>query len=274
MNKGATLQFIVECQRHWAESRKVAVNAKGRVSHLDDNLFAPLHAETRAEFEAGDGDEFGTADEPGKMYSLYSSSALACNVFDYWRKRPMFPLLKACGIETTASELGFEQKFPTGVGSKPANLDVFITSSGADCLPIAIESKFSEPFQSGERDFLKPSYFSKSAVWDKLPICRGIAKSLTASERFKFLKAAQLLKHTLALTREFGKRQFVLLYLWYDVNGSDAARQHRAEVQEFGNLLGDEVLFQSDTYQNVFDRLSPLISGTEYEAYLRSRYFS
>ena len=78
--------------------------------------------------------------------------------------------------------------------------------------------------------------------------CR-LAESLRAKERFSF-KAGQLLKHTLGLTSAFGKKRFVLLYLWYDVKGSDAARQHRVEVQEFGNLLGNEVLFRTDTYQN------------------------
>lgn len=273
MNKSATLQFIVERQRNWAEAQGLAVKANGRVSRLEDNLFAPLHVETRAEFEAGDGDEFGTVDDVGKMYSLYSSSALACNVFDYWRQRSLLPLLQAGGIDNGGNDLKFEQKFPTGVGTRCANLDVLITGPGADCLSIAVESKFTEPFQSGKRDCLKPSYFDKSNTWDELPVCRGIAKRLTVEEPFKCFKAAQLLKHTLALTRKFGKRQFVLFYLWYDVHGSEAAKQHRREVQEFSSLLGDDVLFRSETYQNVFEQLSRLTSGTPYEKYLRSRYF-
>jgi hypothetical protein len=65
--------------------------------------------------------------------------------------------------------------------------------------------------------------------------------------------------------------------LWYFVNGSDAAKQHWIEVQEFGNLLGNEVLFRSDTYQNVFNRLSVLSSvvtpETSYQKYLQSRYY-
>jgi hypothetical protein len=274
VNKSKTFQFITERQRRWAEAKDLVVTANGRVSRLEDNLFAPLHAETRADFEAGDGDEFGTADAVGKMYSLHSSSALVCNMFDHWRKRPLPPLLQACGIETSGSELRFEQKFATGVGSKPANLDVLITDTGTGCLPIAVESKFTEPFQTGELDDLKPAYFHKSNTWDELAICRRIAERLTAGELFKCLKVAQLLKHTLALTRKFGKRQFILLYLWYDVHGSEAAKQHRSEVQEFGNLLGDDVLFRGDTYQNVFERLTPLMSGSPYEQYLRSRYFN
>jgi restriction endonuclease-like protein len=273
MNKTATLKLIVDRQQRWAEARHLAVNASGRVSHLEDNLFAPLHAETRAEFEAGDGDEFGTADAVGKMYSLHSSSALVCNVFDYWRKRPMLPLLRACGIETIATDLRFEQKFLTGVGSRPANLDVLITDTGGRNLPIAVESKFTEPFQTGERDHLRPAYFRKSETWDELPSCRGLAESLTAKQRYKCLKAGQLLKHALALTRKFGKKRFVLLYLWCDVRGSEAAKQHGDEVQNFANTVGSEVLFRNDTYLSVFQRLSPLASGSQYEKYLRSRYF-
>ena len=273
MNKSATLTCLVERQRRWAEARSLAVNANGRVSRLEDNLFAPLHSETRAEFEAGDGDEFGTSDDVGKMYSLHSSSALACNVFDYWRERSMFPLLEACRIDTAGFDLKFEQKFSPGVGTKHANLDLLIVGSGADCLPTAIESKFTEPFQYGKLDRLADKYFGNSGLWDELPICRKVAESLTLTQRFKCFKAAQLLKHTLALTRAFGKKRFVLVYLWYDVKGSDAAKQHRAEAQEFGNLLGDEVLFRSDTYQSVFQRLPPPTSGSQYEQYLRSRYF-
>jgi hypothetical protein len=274
MNKSATLHFIAERQRRWAQTRGLTVSGNGRVSRLEDNLFAPLHDETRAEIEAGDGDEFGTPDDVGKMYSLYSSSALACNVYDHWRKRPMLPMLQACGLASGGSDLKFEQKFPTGVGSKPANLDVVITDSGRRHLPVAVESKFTEPFQTGERDGLKASYFSKSDIWDELPACRAIAESLTERETFTCLKASQLLKHTLALTRSYRKKRFILLYMWYDVDGSDAARQHREDVRKFGNLIGDEVLFRSDTYQNVFERLSPSTSGTAYEEYLRSRYFA
>jgi hypothetical protein len=273
VNKSATLQFIVGRQRHWAEARHLAVNASGRVPCLEDNLFAPLHVETRDEFAAGDGGEFGTPDKVGKMYCLYSSSALVCNVFDYWRKRPMLPLLRACDIGATGTELRFEAKFPTGVGRRPANLDVLITGSEGNGLPVAVESKFTELFQTGERDFLRPAYFRGPETWDQLPYCRGLAESLTAKEGFKCLKAGQLMKHALALTREFGRKRFVLLYLWYDISGSEAAKQHGAEAQEFGSLVGDDVLFRSETYQSVFQRLSPLASGSQYENYLRSRYF-
>ncbi len=274
MKKRDTLQFIKERQRRWARARGLTVSVNGRVSRLEDNLFAPLHDETRAEIQAGDGDEFGTPENVGKMFSLYSSSALACNVFDYWRKRSALPLLNACGFDTADSDLRFEQKFPTGVGSKPANLDVVITDNRRDRLPVAVESKFSEPFQTNEHDFLKSSYFRNSGIWDELPGCRGIAEGLSSTDSFKFLKASQLLKHAIALTRRYGTKGFVLLYLYYDVPDSDAAKQHHEEALEFGTLVGGEIVFRCDTYQSVFGRLSALSPESAYLSYLRSRYFS
>lgn len=148
MNRGATLQLIKERQRQWAKARGIAVSANDRVLRLEDNLFAPLNIETRAEIEEGDGDEFGNPDDVGKIYSLFSSSALVCNFFDYWRGRSLSPLI--CDIK-------FEQKFRTGVSPKPANLDVLFDSAHLSCLPTAIESKVTEPFQRRDRNCLKPA---------------------------------------------------------------------------------------------------------------------
>src|SRR5665648_1118335 len=53
---------------------------------LDDNLFKPLHPQTKKELAAGDGGEInGTENKPAKMQALHSSSALGVNLFDYWR---------------------------------------------------------------------------------------------------------------------------------------------------------------------------------------------
>lgn len=57
MNKSATFHFIAERQRRWVQTRGLTVSDNGRVSQLEDNLFAPVHDETRVEIEAGDGDE-------------------------------------------------------------------------------------------------------------------------------------------------------------------------------------------------------------------------
>jgi hypothetical protein len=114
------------------------------------------------EIREGDGGELGTPENVGKLYSLWSSSALLCNVFDYWRERTLAPLLTALSVQNSSYEQpGFEQTFRTGVRSARANVDVIFRACGSACLPVAIESKFTEPYQPGEKERLRPSYFQK-----------------------------------------------------------------------------------------------------------------
>jgi hypothetical protein len=274
MNKKATLNSIKERQRQWALSRGIVVAPNGRVKSLEDNLCDSLHPDTKKELSEGDGGEMGTPGDHGKLYSLWSSSALACNVFDYWRERPLTPLLNALSVQDTGyKQPGFERKFRTGVRSARANLDIVFLTSGSSGLPIAVESKFTEPYQSGKKGGLRPSYFQKPQTWETLPSCRSTAESLTATNRFECLDAGQLLKHILGLTRTFGQGRFLLLYLWYEIDGSDASDQHRAEVVEFSRLISTEVQFRHETYQRFFSQLAPNVVGTPYESYLRSRYF-
>jgi len=136
MNKAATLELIKEQQWRWAFSHGIGVAPNGRVKNLDENV--------------------------GKLYSLWSSSALLCNVFDYWRERTLAPLLTALSVQNSSYEQpGFEQTFRTGVRSARANVDVIFRACGSACLPVAIESKFTEPYQPGEKERLRPSYFQK-----------------------------------------------------------------------------------------------------------------
>lgn len=136
MDKATTLRHIQMRQRQWADGRGIQYSkANGRVLRLVDNLFAPMNSETEAEFKAGKGEELGRGGSPGKMSSLHSSSALVCNVFDYWRRRPLAPLLRACGIQGSREDLRFEQKFPTGLGGTPPNLDVLLSRNGESPAP-------------------------------------------------------------------------------------------------------------------------------------------
>lgn len=274
MNKAMTLGLIKERQWQWAMSRGIAFAPNGRVTNFNDNLFAPLNSESMREISEGDGGELGTSEKVGKLYSLWSSSALACNVFDYWRERDLAPLLGALSIQGKGYEQpGFEQKFPTGVRSARANMDVVFRVCDSMSTPVAIESKFTEPYQSNEKECLRQSYFQKSHTWDGLPACRNLADNLSICKRFQCLDAGQLLKHILGLTRAFGQRRFLLLYLWYEVEGSNASDLHRTEVIEFSRLISTEVQFRSVTYQQLFGQLAPSIADTPYESYVRFRYF-
>jgi hypothetical protein len=272
MNKSQTLLWIKEAQLRWADAHIVELD-RDSVVRLENNLYQPLTPQTRSQFERGDGGELGRNGKRGKMFSLRSSSALVCNVFDYWQERALAPLLGALQITEEANDLAFEQKFKTGLGGNPPNLDVVFRRKDTNGHVTAIESKFAEPYDDREHKGFAPSYFETPGLWDDLPLCRGLANLINDGERFTCLDAAQLLKHILGLRRNHKEQGFMLLYLWYDVRDSDAADAHRKEIENFRQSICREVSFRSMTYQELFAALLPHIKGADYADYLGSRYF-
>lgn len=273
MNKSQTLLRIKEEQRRWADARNIKREGDSVVV-LENNLYQSLTPQTRAQYEGGDGDELGQDGKRGKLFALRSSSALVCNVFDYWQGRVLAPALNALQISEEANELAFEQKFKTGLGGKSPNLDVVFRRKDTSGHVTAIESKFSEPYDERDKKGFVSSYFEKRGLWDDLPLCRGLADLINNGQQFTCLNATQLLKHILGLCRNHKQDGFTLLYLWYDVRGSDAAETHRKEIEKFRQIVSCEVSFRSMTYQELFGRLLPLVRGTDYSEYLRLRYFS
>ena len=110
----------------WARQRAIRFDRNGYTESLEDNLFVALSDETVAEFVSGDGGELGEHGKRGKMQALHSSSALACNVFEYWRGRDAVALSGALGVAAGIGSIGFERKFPTGLQGYAPNLDVVL----------------------------------------------------------------------------------------------------------------------------------------------------
>lgn len=272
MNNPQTLLRIKDGQRRWADAHNVKRDGDS-VLVLEDNLYQPLTSQTQAQYERGDGDELGKNGKRGKMFSLRSSSALVCNVFDYWQGRSLAPVLEALQISDEVNEIALEQKFSTGLQGNPPNLDVVFRRKDTGGQVTAIESKFTEPYDSREHAGFSSSYFETLGLWDDLPMCRGLADLINGGEQFTCLDAAQLLKHILGLRRNHQRQGFTLLYLWYDVRGSDAAETHRKEIERFRQIVSCEVSFRSMTHQELFASLLPHIRGTDYAEYLGSRYF-
>jgi hypothetical protein len=68
---------------------------------------------------------------------------------------------------------------------------------------------------------------------------------------------------------------FVLVYLWFDVPGAEAAMRHRREIESFVEVLKrDGVALVSRTYQEAFEVLRGGNGGprSPYVAYLLERY--
>jgi hypothetical protein len=269
MDKHRTLEFIKKQQRQWADSRRIRYDSRSRVLSLPDNLFSSLNPETVAEYQAADGDELGRDGKGGKLWSLHSSSALVCNVFDYWRNRNLAPLGVALGVQGELCEIRFERKFPTGLRGKSPNLDLILYRS--DSRVTAIESKFTEPYCEGKSGFVD-SYFDTNGLWEGLDCCRGLAEAIHHRNDFEYLGAPQLLKHILGLRRTYCASCFELLYLWYDVDGSSASSEHAKEFTRFQKVVSPDVYVRGLTYSEVFRVLLPQVPETDYAGYLKERY--
>lgn len=261
-------------QLTWARARGIVPDAKGYVDSLGQNLFVPLSDETRKQFSGGGGGELDY-----KMRALHSSSALAVNVFEYWRvSLRRSALASAIGTPCTIDVIDFEHKFPTGLPGEPPNLDVVLTL--ADRSIVAVETKFLEPYHA-HTPGLKAKYFGvEPGRWERYgyAYCEALASQLTAGgATFRWLHAEQLLKHILGLAKDGAEtlNSWELLYLWYEVPGP-VANRHRAETDEFARLTAaDGIAFRSMTYQDLYAAMR-LLAGVEdepYIAYLGDRYF-
>ena len=92
-----TLSFVSRKQRLWALRRGLHVDERGYTISPDDSLFEPLSAGGRAQFLKADGGELKPGkDRLPKMQALHSSSALAVNVFHYWRDRDIISRTDIC----------------------------------------------------------------------------------------------------------------------------------------------------------------------------------
>lgn len=267
-----SLKAIWASQARWAGETWPGHSGK-RAPSLEANLIVPMSREVQEQFTRASGAELGTADRPGKMYSLRSSSALAYNFFAPWIGHDLGPLARALGQTLSDHSLQFERSFPHGLPTFTPQLDVCLDNSQAR--PLAIECKFSEPY--GDMDTHAPldsKYFPGERLrWSELslPSCQYLASAIGKNIEFRRLGAGQLLKHILGLawtTRQKPR----LAYVWFDTGGPEAL-EHRDELARFRSHVEREVDFTAVTYQSAFASVCEApepVAG--YLKYLESRY--
>jgi hypothetical protein len=284
-------EYLKAKQIQWALNQGLTLHVsngdrgkRAYCSSVDNNLFEPLSPQAREQIQSGDG---GELDEKGgqraRMQAVHSSSILPVNVFHYWQIRSDFDAIaSACGFCKPGScpsvELRFEAKFPIFDGStKHPNLDVtFVNPLQSRFRYFAVESKFTEPYNSRSHAGIKPVYLDAKEIWKDLPNLRRLAAKISPEDNvFQRLHAAQLIKHILGLVRASGgKGRFRLLYLWFDTFGSPGV-EHREEIDRFSEIAEkDGVHFNAMTYQELIlklaDRCRP--DHDDYITYLTSRY--
>ena len=285
------LDFIKSKQQGWAKRKDFELvggtipdkGEKNYLLNLADNLFAQLSQESLACFNSGDGNE--TKDSRtrlAKMKALYSSSAIAVNLFQYWQK-DAYPITYACGLcskETTskasANKITFEEKFEISSDKSlfPRSPNIDIVINGFQPAVCAIESKFTEPYR-GKAKGISRKYIDNPSFWDGISNLYELANEISPdNNRFQYLDAAQLIKHTLGLKKSHSKTGFCMMYLWYDVIGKDGFN-HRKEIEQFAEIAKkDGIKFKHATYQEVIATLlKEFYNGNEaYCDYLTNRY--
>ena len=155
------------------------------------------------------------------------------------------------------------------------HLDVQISFDEGLWECVGIEAKFCEPYGDQKPGGLMECYLREAALWQGWPNVRAFAQSLSPQDlTHSHFHAAQLLKHLLGLRKQ-NNTNFVLVYLWFDVPGAEAAIRHRREIESFDEVLKrDGVAFVSRTYQEVFEILRGGIGGpkSSHVEYLLERY--
>ncbi len=261
-------------QRAWAEGEDISVDSDGYVLKVEENLFLPMSPATLMELSDGSGNELGDLGRRGKMQALHSSSALAYNVFEYWRQQEdREPLRHALGLGSSIASIRFEGKFSTGLGG-PAHVDVVLEVGDRT---VGVESKFLEPFWSTTpyATFSKRYFADGIARWTDigLPRCQALAEQVyTGDLEFLRLDVPQLLKHALGLWK-LGGREASLWYLYLELAGKVGAR-HRMELERFEQSAGEEIGFKALSYDQVMGRLREFgeAGHGKYLSYLENRY--
>lgn len=286
-NKGpacrCSADWVSALQRAWAVRNGHALLApSGKyscyVKKLEDNLaLGWLGVRTRADFMRGGGYELSRKGESApKMQALYSSSAMAVNVFDYWRENgDMGVPVKACGLpggDITDIEFEWKQSVPGGRSFCP-NVDAWIRY--ADGLIAGVECKMVEPYRD-KHDAFKSAYLEKKEQWRGWSNVRRQAERLNRDgPRFVHLDETQLITRLLALRAATGSPDTLrLVYLWYDVP-VPAGERHRREAGHFGNVLKrDGIPFISVTCQEIVDRLQKVAAPkhVDYVSWMAKRY--
>lgn len=272
------IEQIKQQQKAWGSNNGVDLDQDNYVKEIAENFFIPLSDETVRDLKGGDGSEIKDDNTRTKVYATHSSSALACNVFEYWRYHDKSILGKSMQLGKSIKTMCFEQKLSMGMKGRMPNLDVFMILE--DGQSVAIESKFTEWMsRKSKKDLFTKSYFENGIKrWSDvgLPNCQKVAEKLNKKpDTYKYLNATQLLKHALGLAKMHSNSS-ILLYLYYDFKDSEISKTHTAEIDKFREDIQEELSFRGLTYQDLFKSMTKHESkiGQEYLDYLKERYFA
>jgi len=242
----------------------------------EQNLISGVEKEDFwSDLGAGAGNELtDNSKGPAKFCAAFSSSALAVNVFGPFRNKPNnLEILDYTGFETTQ----FEKPLTTGLRGTDPHLDFY--AQGHDQI-VCIESKFLEPLWPKEAKFAN-SYEEAIELLAERSWTDVYTGLKSDPRQFKFLDAAQLVKHYLGMrnTLDNLRADLILLYIyWEPTNATDlnVFRLHREEVARLSEaVVNSSVKFVAQSYGQLWAKWksTSLWSGvTQHVANLEERY--
>jgi|TARA_R110000868_G_C10970252_1_gene769694 hypothetical protein len=208
----------------------------------------------------------------GKFDSPESSAALAVNGFGWFIERPAllppFPGLDDVEWPPVSVEIERQMRFPWNGGRHPWLDAAVVTDS---CL-IGLESKRFEPFRDTKHAVLSDAY--DRAVWGEAmdPWCAMRDGLRSAPSHFRYLDAAQLVKHAFGLVTEARRisRAPVLFYLFAEPSRVSASvrSEHRAEIEAFSVAVsGARVRFAASSWSEWLMRFASPATSPEVAAH-------
>jgi hypothetical protein len=225
----------------------IALDPKGYAADYRGTLLSGVLPEDfEADLSSGDGNELET-----KFRAAHSSSGLGVNCFAPFKQRIADLTLPGHGA---FAGLQFERKCPTGLrGGRAPNLDVVLTGPSN---VVAIESKLTE-YLSPHRAKFSPAYGAQiTDVRRRQGYFHEMLRLLDHPDHYKWLDAAQLIKHAFGLARTFPDRPVTLLYLFWEPMNPDASPEfaaHRAEIKDFKSRVeGSSPVFEAMSYAELW----------------------
>ena len=225
----------------------IALDAKGYAADFRDTLLPLVFPEDfEADLSAGDGNELQT-----KFRAAHSSSALAVNCFAPFRSRMADLTLPVNG---PFDSLRFEQKCPTGLrGGRAPNLDVLLTGAAG---VLGIESKLLE-YLTPHRAKFSPAYAEQIRDGRREQgYFREMLRLMDEADSYRWLDAAQLIKHAFGLAHCFRDQPVTLLYLYWEPANLDASSlfaDHRQEIAAFADRVGGSTpMFRAMSYPELW----------------------
>lgn len=248
----------------------LSLSLSGAVTEWRENVLPGTDTRWfQAELEQGDGREL-----QGKFRAAHSSSALAVNSFA--RFKSAVDQLSVGGWSGFDS-MRFEAKCSAGIlGRRSPNLDVLLVSPTK---VVGIESKCTEHLTPHTSNF-SPAYNEQITDWRRETAWFRLMEALIDEpRRYRYLDAAQLVKHAFGLGHTFDGQDVTLLYLYWEPRNADAfpaLLDHRQEVARFAaEVKGARPSFRAIAYPELWDSWAQRGSPAwlpEHVSALRSRY--